>query len=177
MKENIENNKASDEDKSKDRINFLNENEKSSLFNLDFTNITKNDIVISNSLKLDKEYYNSKSSNRTEKKKSVSKISSEKKNNNITKVNALKIPRNSFNSIIKNKTIDVKDKMEEREISRINFLSNRRDISFNKKEKKFKKDKKNLLDKYYDTISSSCDNFYSCEKNKKNKIKNINKEK
>ena len=175
IKENLDNNKASDEDKSKDRINYLNENEKSSLFNLDFTNISKNDIAVYNSLKLDKESHTIKSCKRTEINKSIRKKSLDKNSNNINKVNTLKMSKNSHNIMLKNKTIDIDCNMEEREISNINFLPIQHDISFNKKEKN-KKDKNHFLDKYFETVSSSCDNFYF-EKKNKNKKKTINNDK
>ena len=52
---NLENNKISDEDKSKEIINIKYDNEKSSLFNLDLTYISKNDINLWSSFKFEKE--------------------------------------------------------------------------------------------------------------------------
>ena len=49
-----EENKISDEEKSKDKMNILFDNDKSSIFNLDFTYISKNDIGLYDSFKLDK---------------------------------------------------------------------------------------------------------------------------
>ena len=80
-----EENKISDEEKSKDKMNILFDNDKSSIFNLDFTHISKNDIDLYDSIKLDKNIIisNNKLS------KSAKKIPEEDHKNSNTKVNNL----------------------------------------------------------------------------------------
>lgn len=175
IKENLENNKASDEDKSKDKINILYDNERSSLFNLDFTCISKNDIALSNSSILDKDNIDNKNNNKQYfTSKSLKKTSLDRNPNEIGKVNTLNLPRNSLD-MSKKKIIDINGKIEEKPTSNLSFIPAPSDKSYNGKDKSFKKSKKQFLDKYYETISSSCDNFYKYDKKISNN--NINEKK
>ena len=80
-----EENKISDEEKSKDKMNILFDNDKSSIFNLDFTHISKNDIDLYDSIKLDKNIIISNN----QLSKSAKKIPEEDHKNSNTKVNNL----------------------------------------------------------------------------------------
>ena len=128
-----ENIRISDEDKSRDRINAINDNNKnsiSSIFNLDFTSIPKN--------------MGTHTQNNS---KSIKKSNTEKKI--ISKVRTLNLGKNK-NIIIKkrnNKNDDIRD---DKESTNINFLS------IPALEKSYENNiKKMFLGKYYDTISSN----------------------
>ena len=162
-----EENKMTDEDKSKDKMNILLDNDKSSIFNLDFTHISKNDIGLYDGFKLDKNTIinNNKLSRSTKKK------SEENHKNSDTKVNNLNLKKNPINYINKKNNVD-NNKNEEKgkDKTNISLLPIQvYDKSYEEKDKRDKRDlEKKFLDFYQDTISSE-EKYYKYEKKNKNK--------
>ena len=158
-----EENKISDEDKSKDKINILYDNDKSSIFNLDFTYISKNDIGLYDSFKLDKNSINNKELSNSMKKKSK-----EIDKNNDIKINNLNLKKNPIN---KKNNIDNNNEEKEKENTNINLSPVQ--VFDKSNEEKDKKDlNKKFLDFYQDTISSE-ERYYKYE----NKNKSVKEDK
>ena len=161
-----EENKISDEDKSKDKMNIIYDNDKSSIFNLDITHISKNDIGLQDTSKLDKD----KSINNKDNNNSIRKMSDEEKTKYIYKVNSMNVKNNHINILSKRSRND-NEKIEEKNNTNISLLPKQ---NFEKINDEI--DKKNLnkkfLNLYHDTISS--DEKYS---EYQNQNKNNNKEK
>ena len=162
-----EENKISDEEKSKDKMNILFDNDKSSIFNLDFTYISKNDIGLYDSFKLDK---NNKINN-SQLSRSSKKKSEENHKISITHVNTLNLKKNplNFNYINKKNNVD-NNKIEAKEKDKDNTNVSLLPIQVYDKsyEEKDKKDlQKKFLDLYQDTIFSE-EKYYKYEKNNKN---------
>ena len=160
-----EENKISDEDKSKDKMNILFDNDKSSIFNLDFTYISKNDIGLYDSFKLDK---NNKINN-NQLSRSSKKKSEENHKISITHVNTLNLKKNplNFNYINKKNNVD-NNKVEAKEKDNTNISLLPIQVYDKSYEEKDKKDlQKKFLDLYQDTISSE-EKYYKYEKKNKN---------
>ena len=162
-----EENKISDEEKSKDKMNILFDNDKSSIFNLDFTYISKNDIGLYDSFKIDK---NNKINN-NQLSRSSKKKSEENHKISITHVNTLNLKKNplNFNYINKKNNVD-NNKIEAKEKDKDNTNVSLLPIQVYDKsyEEKDKKDlQKKFLDLYQDTIFSE-EKYYKYEKNNKN---------
>ena len=163
----VENNKISDEDKSKDILNIKYDYEKNSLFNLNLTYISSNDIKLLNSFKLEKEN-NSKNNVIDYKNSDISKISrnSEDQNKNLLeKKNSIISQKNSFNIMAKKQSKDINRKIEENQISNLSNLPNQQsDKSSDEKFRNILKStkRKNFLDNNFNTVGSS-ENFYNLE--------------
>ena len=159
-----EENKISDEEKSKDKMNILFDNDKSSIFNLDFTHISKNDIDLYDSIKLDKNII----INNNQLSKSAKKIPEENHKNSITKVNNLNSKKNKISYINKKNNVDNNNKIEEKgkEHTNISFLPIKV-YDKNYEEKDEKNLQKKFLDFFQDTISSE-EKYYKYEKKNKN---------
>lgn len=152
-KDTVEENKISDEDKSKDRINAIFDHTKNSIFNLDFTNISKNDIDLYDSFKLKKDKDNSITKN---KEGSIykRKMSEEKNNDRYSKINISNLTKNSMNILNKRKNNENIGKIEENDNTNNSFIPKQSlDKNYDEKEKKGLK--KKFIDLNYDTITSS----------------------
>ena len=164
-KNTIEENKISDEDKSKDRINSIFDNEKSSIFNLDFTNISKNDIGLYDSFKYKKDKDNPIKKNK-ENPIYKRKMSEEMNDNRYCKINTFNLKKNSMNILNQKKNDEKIGNMNEKDNTNISFLPNHDlDKSYDEKDKKDLK--KKFIDLYYDTISSS-EKYYGFQNKKQN---------
>ena len=175
---NFENNKISDEDKSKDIINIKYENEKSSLFNLDLTYISKNDINLWSSFKFEKENNKKKNlkCNKVKSFKSSRKNSADKQKNKISKVNTFNNRKSELNNSGSKRKFENNESTEAKPISNLsNIHIQQYNKSFEDNDRiKLKNSKnKNFLDKYYNTIGS-LDNFYNYESISNNRL-NIDK--
>jgi hypothetical protein len=175
---NFENNKISDEDKSKDIINIKYENEKSSLFNLDLTYISKNDINLWSSFKFEKENNKKKNlkCNKVKSFKSSRKNSADKQKNKISKVNTFNNRKSELNNSGSKRKFENNESTEAKPISNLsNVHIQQYNKSFEDNDRiKLKNSKnKNFLDKYYNTIGS-LDNFYNYESISNNRL-NIDK--
>ena len=143
----IEENKISDEDKSKDKINVILDNDKSSIFNLDFTHISKDDINLYNSFKLN----NDKSIINEDNQKSKRKLSEEKKKiNYLYKVNSLNAKNNSRNILSKRNT---ENEIEEKSNTSISLL-HKQNLEKSTNEKDINNLNKKFFKAYYDTLTS-----------------------
>lgn len=173
---NYENNKISDEDKSKDIINIKYDNEKSSLFNLDLTYISKNDINLWSSFKFEKDNNKKKSLkfNKIKSFKSSRKNSEHKYKNKISKVNTFNNKKGELNISTSKRKYENNESTEAKPISNLSFAHVQQyNKSFEEKDRnQIKKSKnKNFLDKYYNTIGS-LDNFYNYESISNNRLNN-----
>jgi hypothetical protein len=171
---NFENNKISDEDKSKDIINIKCENEKSSLFNLDITNISKNDINLWNSFKIEKENNKKKilKFNKIKSFKSLRKNTDDNHKSKISKVNSFNNKKSELNNSTTKRKYENNESTEAKPISNLsNVHMQHYNKSFEEKDRnKLKNSKnKNFLDKYFNTIGS-LDNFYNYESISNNRL-------
>jgi hypothetical protein len=171
---NFENNKISDEDKSKDIINIKYENEKSSLFNLDITNISKNDINLWNSFKIEKENNKKKilKFNKIKSFKSLRKNTDDNHKSKISKVNSFNNKKSELNNSTTKRKYENNESTEAKPISNLsNVHIQHYNKSFEEKDRnKLKNSKnKNFLDKYFNTIGS-LDNFYNYESISNNRL-------
>lgn len=174
---NLENNKISDEDKSKDIINIKYDNEKSSLFNLDLTYISKNDINLWSSFKFEKENNKGKNLkfNKVKSIKSLGKNTDDKHKNKISKVNSFNNNNKKELNISNSKRkYENNESTEAKPISNLSYVQAQQyNKSFEENDRnKLKSSKnKNFLDKYYNTIGS-LDNFYNYESISNNRLNN-----
>ena len=173
---NFENNKISDEDKSKDIINIKCDNEKSSLFNLDLTYISKNDINLWSSFKFEKDINKKKSlkSNKIKNFKSLRKNSDDKQKNKISKVKTFNNKKGELNNSTSKRKYENNESTEAKPISNLSYVQRQQyNKSFEENDRnKLKNSKnKNFLDKYYNTIGS-LDNFYNYESISNNRLNN-----
>jgi len=174
---NLENNKISDEDKSKDIINIKYDNEKSSLFNLDLTYISKNDINLWSSFKFEKENNKGKNLkfNKVKSIKSLRKNTDDKHKNKISKVNSFNNNNKKELNISNSKRkYENNESTEAKPISNLSYVQAQQyNKSFEENDRnKLKSSKnKNFLDKYYNTIGS-LDNFYNYESISNNRLNN-----
>ena len=173
---NFENNKISDEDKSKDIINIKYDNEKSSLFNLDLTYISKNDINLWSSFKFEKENNKKKNlkSNKVKSFKSSRKNSEDKHKDKISKINTFNNKKSELNNSTSKRKYENNESTEAKPISNLSYVHIQQyNKSFEEKDRnKLKNSKhKNFLDKYYNTIGS-LDNFYNFESISNNRLNN-----
>ena len=173
---NLENNKISDEDKSKDIINIKCDIEKSSLFNLDLTYISKNDINLWNSFKIEKENNKKKNlkCNKVKSFKSSRKNSADKQKNKISKVNTFDNKKGELNNSTSKRKYENNESTEAKPISNLSYVQRQQyNKSFEENDRnKLKNSKnKNFLDKYYNTIGS-LDNFYNYESISNNRLNN-----
>ncbi len=174
---NLENNKISDEDKSKDIINIKYDNEKSSLFNLDLTYISKNDINLWSSFKFEKENNKGKNLkfNKVKSIKSLRKNTDDKHKNKISKVNSFNNNNKKELNISNSKRkYENNESTEAKPISNLSYIQAQQyNKSFEENDRnKLKSSKnKNFLDKYYNTIGS-LDNFYNYESISNNRLNN-----
>ena len=160
-KNSIEENKTSDNDKSKDKINVIFDNDKSSIFNLDLTYISKDDISLYNTFKLD----NNNSIINKDDKQSKRKMSEEKKKiYDIYKVNSLNVKNKSRNILSKrNKETEI----EEKSNTSISLL-NKQNLEKSTNEKDIKNLNKKFLSAYNETLSSI--EKYSAYQNQNKKL-------
>ena len=174
---NLENNKISDEDKSKEIINIKYDNEKSSLFNLDLTYISKNDINLWSSFKFEKENNKGKNLkfNKVKSIKSLGKNTDDKHKNKISKVNSFNNNNKKELNISNSKRkYENNESTEAKPISNLSYVQAQQyNKSFEENDRnKLKSSKnKNFLDKYYNTIGS-LDNFYNYESISNNRLNN-----
>ena len=174
---NLENNKISDEDKSKEIINIKYDNEKSSLFNLDLTYISKNDINLWSSFKFEKENNKGKNLkfNKVKSIKSLRKNTDDKHKNKISKVNSFNNNNKKELNISNSKRkYENNESTEAKPISNLSYVQAQQyNKSFEENDRnKLKSSKnKNFLDKYYNTIGS-LDNFYNYESISNNRLNN-----
>ena len=173
---NFENNKISDEDKSKDIINIKCDIEKSSLFNLDLTYISKNDINLWSSFKFEKDINKKKSlkSNKIKNIKSLRKNSIDKQKNKISKVKTFNNKKGELNNSASKRKYENNESTEAKPISNLSYVQRQQyNKSFEENDRnKLKNSKnKNFLDKYYNTIGS-LDNFYNYESISNNRLNN-----
>jgi len=174
---NLENNKISDEDKSKDIINIKYDNEKSSLFNLDLTYISKNGINLWSSFKFEKENNKGKNLkfNKVKSIKSLRKNTDDKHKNKISKVNSFNNNNKKELNISNSKRkYENNESTEAKPISNLSYVQAQQyNKSFEENDRnKLKSSKnKNFLDKYYNTIGS-LDNFYNYESISNNRLNN-----
>lgn len=174
---NLENNKISDEDKSKDIINIKYDNEKSSLFNLDLTYISKNGINLWSSFKFEKENNKGKNLkfNKVKSIKSLRKNTDDKHKNKISKVNSFNNNNKKELNISNSKRkYENNESTEAKPISNLSYIQAQQyNKSFEENDRnKLKSSKnKNFLDKYYNTIGS-LDNFYNYESISNNRLNN-----
>ena len=173
---NLENNKISDEDKSKDIINIKYDNEKSSLFNLDLTYISKNDINLWSSFKFEKENNKGKNLkfNKVKSFKSLRKNTDDKHKNKISKVNSFNNNKKELNISNSKRKYENNESTGAKPISNLSYVQAQQyNKSFEENDRnKLKSSKnKNFLDKYYNTIGS-LDNFYNYESISNNRLNN-----
>ena len=173
---NLENNKISDEDKSKDIINIKYDNEKTSLFNLDLTYISKNDINLWSSFKFEKENNKGKNLkfNKVKSFKSLRKNTDDKHKNKISKVNSFNNNKKELNISNSKRKYENNESTGAKPISNLSYVQAQQyNKSFEENDRnKLKSSKnKNFLDKYYNTIGS-LDNFYNYESISNNRLNN-----